>query len=85
MREDIEAQFKAHSITGYTLLPLVFGSGEGGGKRLNDEIWPGQNLTYFAAVTQEQSHALFEWATAYRRHKIREGLKIFNLALKEMI
>lgn len=85
MSEEIETAFKKNAIVGYTLFPVVFGSGFGGGKRLNDEIWPGQNVVYFAAVSEDQCQALFDWVKEYRKHKIREGLKIFNLALKEMV
>jgi len=85
LQEDVEDMFKKHGVKGYTHLPVVHGSGQGGGTRLDTDTWPGHNLTYFIAVTSDQYLAISSWARGYRESSPREGLKIFSLAMKEMI
>lgn len=85
LQEDIESLFKKQQIKGYTHLPVVHGSGNGGGTRLDTETWPGQNIMYFVAVSSVQYEAISSWAKDYRKISPREGLKVFSLAMKEMI
>jgi hypothetical protein len=85
MQEEVEAFFKKNEIRGYTQLPLVHGSGQGGGTRLDTETWPGQNVMYFIAISPNDYQTLKSWVLEYRQKSPREGLKIFSLAMKEMI
>lgn len=85
LQDEIASLFDDLKITGFTCIPEVTGSGKGGGTRLNDEVWPGENKLYMAAVTAEQSKALKDWVRAYREKSVREGLKLFSLAMTEMI
>ncbi len=85
LREDIEEFFKENAIEGYTLLPHVLGAGQGGGRRLDSVIWPGHNLLVLVALQESKYHLLKNWAKAYRNQEPREGLKLFNLALKEIV
>lgn len=85
LSDDIEDLFIRNNIQNYTLMPEVYGSGQGGSKRLNTEVWPGINLMYLVSTTPENSKAIKEWAKEYRKQETREGLKIFALALNEVI
>ncbi|MEW6708617.1 MAG: PG0541 family transporter-associated protein [Candidatus Riflebacteria bacterium] len=85
LQEDMENLFKKLETTGYTHIPTVHGSGKGGGTRLDTEVWPGMNLMYFVALEQSKYQVLKNWVSDYRKTRPREGLKIFNLAMKEML
>ncbi|HNW35219.1 MAG TPA: hypothetical protein PKM25_09830 [Candidatus Ozemobacteraceae bacterium] len=85
MQDTVETFFEDAGISSYTLIPEVVGSGKGGGTRLNDEIWPGVNSLYLVSLSPEPAASLKTWAREYRRNDIREGLKIFSLALQEVI
>ncbi len=85
LQEEVEGLFYNLKITGYTHIPTVHGSGKGGGTRLDTEVWPGMNIMYFLAIDGDQFAQLKEWVVEYRKQKPREGLKIFQLAMKEMI
>lgn len=85
LQEEVEALFNKLQITGYTHIPTVHGSGKGGGTRLESEVWPGMNIMYFLAIDSEKYAQLKEWVLEYRKQKPREGLKMFQLAMKEMI
>ncbi len=85
LRSTLLNHFERNGINSYTLVPEVFGSGKGGGTRLNDEIWPGANALFLVALDEDQSEPLKEWARQYRLDEVREGLKIFSLALKEIV
>ncbi len=85
LQEDLEDLFKKNQITGYTYLPTVHGSGAGGGTRLDTEVWPGMNIMYILALESKQYVVLKDWVKAYRQHQPREGIKLFSLAMKEML
>ena len=85
MGADVMQQFKKNEITNFTQIPLVNGSGEGGGKKFGNDIWPGDNTTFFVVTETKKYENLKEWVKEYRKQEIREGMKIINLALKEMI
>lgn len=72
-------------ITGFTHLPQATGAGKGGGIRLNDEVWPGENSMYMLAVDKQQAAAVKDWVRRYRQESLREGLKLFSLPLNEII
>ncbi|MBF0407368.1 MAG: hypothetical protein HQM10_08440 [Candidatus Riflebacteria bacterium] len=72
-------------ITSYTRVPEVIGAGLCGGKRLNDEIWPGVNTLYLIALQPDKAAGIKNWAREYRREEIREGLKVFSLNVQEII
>ncbi len=85
MGEEVMRQFKYLEITNFTQIPLVNGSGIGGGKKFGNDIWPGDNTTFLVVTDTEKYESLKEWILDYRKQEIREGMKIINLALKEMI
>ena len=85
MGADVMQQFKKNEITNFTQIPLVNGSGEGGGKKFGNDIWPGDNTTFFVVTETKKYENLKEWVKEYRKQEIREGMKIINLALTEMI
>jgi hypothetical protein len=85
LRDDMEEFFKKNEITGYTLLPHVLGAGQGGGNRLDSVIWPGHNVLILLAIPEEKYDTLKSWVKEYRLTEPREGLKLFNLALKEIV
>ncbi|HEY9071438.1 MAG TPA: PG0541 family transporter-associated protein [Candidatus Ozemobacteraceae bacterium] len=76
---------ESRGVLSYTRIPEVVGSGKGGGTRLNDEVWPGVNTMFLVALAHEPAAALKEWARSYRESDVREGLKVFSLALQEVI
>lgn len=85
LQEEMNLLFEKLKITGYTLIPEAEGTGKGGGTRLNDETWPGENNMYLIAVTTEQATEVKAWVREYRKGVVREGLKLFSLAMNEMI
>lgn len=85
LSDDVESLFKNNGIHNYSLIPEVYGSGKGGSTRLNTDVWPGINLMYFVSAPPEQTAIIKQWAREYCREEIREGLKIFALALNEVI
>ena len=85
MGADVMQQFKKNEIHNFTQIPLVNGSGEGGGKKFGNDIWPGDNTTFFVVAETEKYESLRDWVKEYRKQEIREGMKIINLALKEMV
>lgn len=84
LQENVTQLLEDLAITGFTTLPHVTGAGTGGGTRLNDEVWPGENCLVLMAVSAAQAAAVMDWARAYRQGARREGLKVFSLALKDM-
>ena len=82
---DIMQQFKKLKINNFTQIPLVNGSGVGGGKKFGNDIWPGDNTAFFVVTETEKYESIREWVKEYRKQEIREGMKIINLALKEVI
>lgn len=85
LQEELEQLFKKNKITGYTQLPVVHGSGQGGGTRLDTEVWPGMNTMYILAISESQYLTVKNWVKDYRGQKVREGIKLFTLGLKEML
>lgn len=85
LQDDMIQAFEICKITEYTCIPQATGSGKGGGTRLNDEIWPGENYVYMVSADSERSARLKEWVRNYRSGSLREGLKLFSLEMKEMI
>jgi len=85
LRDEIDQLFESNGITGFTCVPQATGSGKGGGTRLNDETWPGENSMYLLAITSDQAAAVKAWVREYRKSVVREGLKLFALGLKEVI
>ena len=82
---EIMQQFKHLEINNYTQIPLVNGSGVGGGKKFGNDIWPGDNTAFFVVTETKKYESLKKWVKEYRKQDIREGMKLINLALKEMI
>ncbi|MBR4571609.1 MAG: hypothetical protein IKO19_13200 [Candidatus Riflebacteria bacterium] len=85
MGADVMLQFKKLEIHNFTQIPLVNGSGEGGGKKFGNDIWPGDNTTFLVVTETSKYEKLRDWVKEYRKQEIREGMKIINLALKEMV
>lgn len=85
LQEDLEQLFRKNQISAFTQLPTVYGSGNGGGTRLDTEVWPGMNMMYILALTSEKYTIVKDWIVAYRSRQPREGIKLFSLALKEML
>ena len=85
MGADVMQQFKKLEIHNFTQIPLVNGSGVGGGKKFGNDIWPGDNTTFFVVTDTKKYENFREWVKEYRKQEIREGMKIINLALKEII
>lgn len=83
--EDVMLQFKHFGIANYTQIPLANGSGVGGGTKFGNDIWPGENTVFFCATETEKYNGIVEWVKNYRSQEIREGMKIINLAFKEII
>ena len=85
MGADVMQHFKKLEISNFTQIPLVNGSGEGGGKKFGNDIWPGDNTAFLVVTETEKYESLRDWVKEYRKQEIREGMKIINLALKEMV
>ena len=85
MGADVMLQFKKLEINNFTQIPLVNGSGVGGGKKFGNDIWPGDNTTFLVVTETKKYERLRDWVKEYRKQEIREGMKIINLALKEMV
>lgn len=85
LQDEINLLFEQLEITGYTHIPQATGAGNGGGIRLNDETWPGENSMYLIAVKPEQAASVKSWVREYRKGVLREGVKLFSLPLVEMI
>lgn len=85
MGEDVLLQFKQLEIANYTQIPIANGSGVGGGTKFGNDIWPGYNTVFFCVTETEKYNAIKEWVNEYREQDIREGMKIINLALKEIV
>lgn len=85
MSEEIMRRFKKLEINSFTQIPLVNGSGVGGGRKFGNDIWPGLNTAFFVVTETDKYNSLKSWVQEYRKEEIREGMKIINLALKEMV
>lgn len=85
MGEEVMQKFKECEINNFTQIPLASGSGVGGGRKFGNDIWPGDNTVFFCVTETSKYQKMKEWALEYRKEEIREGMKIINLALKEMI
>jgi len=85
LQEDLEQLFRRNQISAFTQMPTVYGSGAGGGTRLDTEVWPGLNMMYILALPPEKYAIVRDWVAAYRNRPTREGVKLFSLALKEML
>lgn len=85
LQDEILNYFEAHQITGFTRLTQATGSGQGGGTRMSDEIWPGENAVFMVAVAGDKAVGLKKWVRSYRSGPLREGLKLFALPLTEVI
>lgn len=85
MGADVMLQFKKLEIQNFTQIPLVNGSGFGGGKKFGNDIWPGDNTAFFVVTETEKYEGIRDWVKEYREQGIREGMKLINLALKEII
>jgi hypothetical protein len=83
--DDLLDFFKSANIESFTILPMALGAGQGGGRRLDSVIWPGNNLLALVALDEAKYKILTDWVREYRKAELREGLKLFNLALKEII
>lgn len=85
LQDEVDQLFESLGVTGYTHIPEATGSGKGGGTRLNDEVWPGENSMYLIAVERSKADAIKSWVRRYREGVLREGLKLFSLQMNEMI
>jgi len=85
LQDEILNYFEAHRITGFTRLEQATGAGKGGGTRMNDEIWPGENAVFMVALAGDKAAGLKKWVRSYRSGPLREGLKLFTLPLTEVI
>jgi hypothetical protein len=85
LQDEIDMLFEELRITSYTHILEATGAGEGGGIRLNNEVWPGENSMYLVSASPEQTAKIKEWVRTYRKKEIREGLKLFSLPLNEVI
>lgn len=85
LQEKIEYMFEDIELSNYTHIPQVTGSGEGGGTRLNNEVWPGQNLMYIIHADQTKLAQIKSWVKTYRNQELREGIKLFAVPLVEVI
>lgn len=85
LQDEIEMLFERLVITRYTHIPEATGAGKGGGIRLNDEVWPGENSVYMIALDKQQAGAIKDWVRRYRQESLREGLKLFSLPINEII
>ncbi len=85
LQDEILNYLEAHQITGFTRMAPVTGSGQGGGTRMGDEIWPGENAVFFVALAGDKAAGLKKWVRSYRSGQLREGLKLFALPLTEVI
>ncbi len=85
LQDEINQLLESLNITGFTHIPEAEGSGNGGGTRLNNETWPGENSMFMIAVKPEKAAQLKAWVREYRKGVLREGLKLFSLPLVEMI
>ena len=85
LQDEILNYLEVHQITGFTRLASVTGSGQGGGTRMGDEIWPGENAVFFVALAGDKAAGLKKWVRSYRSGQLREGLKLFALPLTEVI
>ncbi|NLM16408.1 MAG: hypothetical protein GX221_01680 [Candidatus Riflebacteria bacterium] len=85
IQTDVLTLFKKHNIKNYTLFTQVMGSGEGGGKRMNTEVWPGENTVFMVACDPEKADIIRKWGKHYREESIREGLQVFTLQLQSML
>lgn len=85
LSDEIEELLSSNDVQNFSLIPEVYGSGKGGSTRLNTEVWPGINLMYLVTTTPEKAEAIKHWARDYRKEETREGLKVFSLALNEVI
>lgn len=85
LQEDLELLMKKNQIAAFTQLPVVYGSGQAGGTRLDTEVWPGMNMMYILALEPSKYVIIKEWVKNYRQQQSREGVKLFSLTLKEML
>lgn len=85
LQDEIDYLFEDLGIENYTHLPEATGAGKGGGIRLNNDVWPGNNSLYMIVVNEEQSERIKNWVRKYREREIREGLKLFSLPVNEII
>ena len=85
LREDLHRLMKDNEIQYFTQIPEVYGSGKGGGTKLNTDVWPGINMIYFITTDSDKVKVLKEWAKRYKEAGVREGLKIFSLQMNEVI
>ena len=85
LQDEILNYFEAHQITGFTRLTQATGSGQGGGTRMSDEIWPGENAVFMIALAGDKAAGFKKWVRGYRSGPLREGLKLFTLPLTEVI
>ena len=85
LQEELEQLFRIHKISAFSQIPTVYGSGAGGGTRLDTEVWPGMNMMYILALSADKYAIVKAWVSEYRSHKPREGVKLFTLNLKEML
>jgi hypothetical protein len=85
LQEDLEQLFRQNKIAAFSQIPTVYGSGAGGGTRLDTEVWPGMNLMYILALSPDKYAIVKDWVREYRSHRPREGIKLFSLCLKEML
>lgn len=85
LQDVVDDLFEEHQITSYTHILEATGAGQGGGIRLNDEVWPGENSMYMIALDKTKAEVLKSWVREYRKETPREGLKLFSLPLNEII
>jgi hypothetical protein len=85
LREELHKVMKENNIQYFTQIPEVYGSGKGGGTKLNTDVWPGINMLYYITTSEEQGKILKQWARKYKEAGVREGLKIFSLQMSEII
>lgn len=85
LQEELEQLFRKNQVFAFTQIPTVYGSGAGGGTRLDTEVWPGLNMMYILALSPDKYTIVKDWVSVYRDREPREGVKLFSLCLKEML
>ena len=80
--------FERLALPGFTEVPRVFGTGEGG-KRFGTHTSPGHDAMVFSVLPDQEAgrvvHAVKEFkASLGARHKRPGGIKLFVLPVEEM-
>lgn len=85
LSEEIEIFLKTNNIGSFTLFPLVHGSGQGGGTKMDTEVWPGYNQMYMLCLDKKESDIIKSWVKQYKNSPTREGIKLMSVKLETII